>query len=112
MKKNNIIIEIFGANTTCASCVQAPSSKDTYEWLRAAIARKYPGERYEMVYIDIDKEIDDKRQREIAAQVRNDEYFYPLVMLNGDMIGEGHIRLKPLFSALDQLGFGNNGARM
>ncbi|RKJ15244.1 DUF1462 family protein, partial [Butyricicoccus sp. 1XD8-22] len=33
MMKNKPVIEIFGADILCASCVNAPSSKDTYEWL-------------------------------------------------------------------------------
>lgn len=105
MKKKDILIEIYGADAICASCVQAPSSKDTFEWLEAAILRKYPDERYDLVYIDIDGAIENPHQQKIAAQVRNDEYFYPLVMVNDEMIGEGHIRLKPLFAALERLGF-------
>ncbi len=42
MKTNKVKIEIYGADVICASCVNAPSSKDTYEWLQAAIDRKYP----------------------------------------------------------------------
>lgn len=104
MKKNNVILEVFGADIICASCVNAPSSKDTYEWLQAAISRKYPELPYNAVYIDIDMEIKDERQSRIAEQVRNDEFFYPLVMINGEMIGEGHIQLKPIFNALEKHG--------
>jgi len=39
-------IEIYGTEVICASCVNAPSSKDTYEWLQAAIDRKYPNQGY------------------------------------------------------------------
>ena len=44
MTTNKVKIEIYGADVICASCVNAPSSKDTYEWLQAAIDRKYPGQ--------------------------------------------------------------------
>ena len=53
MATNKVKIEIFGAEIVCASCVNAPSSKDTYEWLQAAIGRKYPEQPYDIEYIDI-----------------------------------------------------------
>lgn len=105
MSINNVKIEVFGANVICASCVNAPSSKDTYEWLQAAIDRKYPNQPYEIEYIDIDGDIIDDRRNEIAEQIRHDEYFYPLVMIDGEMIGEGHIQLKPVFHALEKAGY-------
>ncbi len=40
------LIEVFGAEIICASCVNAPSSKDTYEWLQAAIDRKFPNQPF------------------------------------------------------------------
>ena len=106
MGKQNAVIEVFGADIICASCVGAPSSKDTYEWLEAAISRKYPGQSFTIEYIDIDStdSVDD-RQKEIAEQVSNDEYFYPLVIINEEIIGEGHIQLKPVFSSLEKLGY-------
>ena len=105
MEKEKAIIEIYGAEVVCASCVGAPSSKDTYEWLEAAIARKYPEQPVRMIYIDIDGEPKNERQAEISEQVRNDEFFYPLVLINEEMIGEGHIQLKPVFNALEKLGY-------
>lgn len=105
MEKQKAVIEIYGAEVICASCVGAPSSKDTYEWLEAAISRKYPEQSFTIEYIDIDEELENERQAEIAEQVRNDEYFYPLLLINEEMIGEGHIQLKPVFSALEKLGY-------
>ncbi len=105
MSTNQVKIEVFGANVICASCVNAPSSKDTYEWLEAAISRKYPNQPFEIVYIDIDTELSDARHIKIAEEVRNDEYFYPLVMINEEMIGEGHIQLKPVFTEFEKQGY-------
>lgn len=105
MKQKNVLIEIFGANVICASCVNAPSSKDTYEWLQAAIPRKYPNQPFDIVYIDIDSDLQDKRHKEIVEQIKNDEYFYPLVMIEQEMIGEGYIQLKPIFKALENHGY-------
>lgn len=98
-------IEIYGADIICASCVNAPSSKDTYEWLQAAIDRKYPGQPFDIEYIDIESEITDPKQKDIAEQVRNDEYFYPLVIIEDEVIGEGYIQLKPVFNELEKHGF-------
>lgn len=103
--KNNVVIEVFGASIICASCVNAPSAKDTYEWLQAAIPRKFPNQPFEIQYIDIEKELTNERHKEIALQIENDDYFYPLVMINEEMVGEGHIQLKPIFKALEDNGF-------
>lgn len=105
MKKNTVLIEVFGAEVLCASCVNAPSSKGTYEWLEAAIPRKFPNQPFEIVYIDIQEETEDERYQKITKQIQNDEYFYPLVMINDEMVGEGHIQLKPVFKALEEVGF-------
>ncbi|WP_438312185.1 YuzD family protein [Sporosarcina sp. FA9] len=105
MSKNNILVEIYGADIICASCVNSPSSKDTYEWLQAAIGRKYPNQPYTIKYIDIESSITDEREKGIAQQILDDEYFFPLVMIDGKMIGEGHISLKPIFSEFDKQGY-------
>lgn len=102
---NKVKVEIYGANIVCASCVNAPSSKDTYEWLQAAIGRKYPDQPIDIEYIDIESAIDDPKQKDIAEQVLNDEYFYPLVMIQDEVIGEGYIQLKPVFSELEKHGY-------
>lgn len=105
MSQSTVTIEVYGAEVICASCVNAPSSKDTYEWLEAAISRKYPEQAFTINYIDIDEELTETRQQEIAEKIRQDEYFYPLVMINNEMIGEGHIQLKPVFKALEAKGY-------
>lgn len=105
MKAKHVTVEVYGAEVVCASCVNAPTSKDTYEWLDAAIQRKYPNHPYEIVYIDIESVIEDERQRSVAEQVKEDEYFYPLVIVNEEVIGEGYIQLKPIFNELEKHGF-------
>ena len=105
MKTQITTIEIYGADIICASCVNSPSSKDTYEWLQAAIDRKFPNQPYGIEYIDIDEVIEDQRKQSIAEQVRNDEFFYPLVMINGEMIAEGYVQLKPVFAELEKQGY-------
>lgn len=105
MTHKQAVIEVFGADIICASCVNAPSSKDTYEWLEAAIGRKYLNQPFTIDYIDIESDLTSERHKEIAEQISNDEYFYPLVMINEEMIGEGHIQLKPVFNALEKMGY-------
>ena len=101
----NLTVEIFGADVICASCVNAPTSKDTFEWLQAAIDRKYPNQPYEITYIDIHKPIENERQLELANRILDDEFFYPLVVIAGEVIGEGYIQLKPVFAELEKHGF-------
>lgn len=105
MTNQAIEIEIFGTDIQCASCVNAPSSKDTYEWLQAAIDRKYPGQPYTINYIDIEAPIENERQQSWAARIQEDEFFYPLVLINDEVIGEGYIQLKPIYRALEAKGF-------
>ncbi|QTD42704.1 YuzD family protein [Sporosarcina sp. Te-1] len=105
MGESSVRIEIYGADVVCASCVNAPSSKDTFEWLQAAIDRKYPGHPYVIEYIDIESNIANDAQKKIAEQVLNDEFFYPLVLIDGEVVGEGYIQLKPVFSELEKHGF-------
>ena len=31
--------------------------------------------------------------------------FYPLVLINNEVVGEGYVQLKPVFTALENLGF-------
>lgn len=105
MKEKNPIIEIFGAEVICASCVNAPSSKDTYEWLQAAISRKFPNQPFTIRYIDIEQTLDSERDKEWAERIENDEFFYPLVLINDEVIGEGYIQIQPIFATLENLGF-------
>lgn len=104
MSQQPTIIEVFGANIICASCVNAPSSVDTYEWLQAALGRKFPNANIQYRYIDIEAELTDARDQEFAERIHNDEFFYPLVLVNDEVIGEGYIDLKPVVSKLQSLG--------
>lgn len=104
MGNEKVTIEVFGADIICASCVNAPSSKDTYEWLQAAIGRKYPGYEVAYRYIDIEAELTSPRDLEYVEKIQNDEFFYPLVLVNNEVVGEGYIQLKPVYAELEKLG--------
>ena len=105
MEKMKPSIDIYGTAVICASCVNAPSSKDTYEWLQAAIDRKYPKQAYTIRYVDIEGPIQNDRDADYAKRIQNDEFFYPLVLINDEVVAEGYVQLKPVFHALEKLGF-------
>ena len=105
MTLKSLNIEIFGADVICASCVNAPSSRDTYEWLQAAIDRKFPNHQITFTYIDFEKPIENEKHQDIVNRIADDEFFYPLVMINGEMVGEGYIQLKPIYTALEKYGY-------
>ena len=96
---------VYGATQICASCVGMPSSKETYEWLQAALARKFPNQPLTITYIDIYNPPNDPELKEIALKVAEEEYLYPLVVLNGQIVGEGSPRLKTISDALKECGY-------
>lgn len=98
-------LSVYGAEVLCASCVNMPSAKETYEWLEAALKRKYPNQPFTISYVDIDETQNDQKKENIAEQVRNEEYFYPLVLVQDTIVGEGDIRLKNVFSEMEKHGY-------
>lgn len=100
-----ITLTVYGADIICASCVNAPSSKDTYEWLEAALGRKYEGHQIHFRYVDIEQPAANDVDANFIEQIQNDELFYPLVTLEDEVIGEGYIQLKPVYAALANHGY-------
>jgi len=96
---------VYGADILCASCVNLPSSKETYEWLQAALSRKYPDQPFEVKYIDIYSPPEDEEKKKMAEKILNDEYFYPLVSINGVVVGEGNPRLKSIYQEMEKYGY-------
>jgi len=105
MNKSKAIIEVYGADIICASCVNAPSSKDTYEWLQAAIARKFPDQEVTYRFINIDDILENERDIDYANRIQEDEFFYPLVLINNEVVGEGYVQIKPVYEVLERLGY-------
>jgi disulfide oxidoreductase YuzD len=101
----HVEITVYGAEQICASCVNLPSSKETYEWLQAAISRKYGNENITYNYIDIFSPPANEEHQLFAQRVVNDEFFYPVVLVNGEVVGEGNIKLKMIFQKLEEFGF-------
>ncbi|MFN3632615.1 MULTISPECIES: YuzD family protein [Exiguobacterium] len=97
-------ITVYGAEVQCASCVGAPSSTETYEWLQSALGRKYPEQSFSFEYIDFEQSED-----EFAQALKDDEWFYPLVLLDGEVIDEGVVQLRKVYAAIEaKQGFVNH----
>lgn len=105
MSEAKAVVEVYGADIICASCVNAPSSKDTYEWLQAAIGRKYPNQQVEYRFINIEQVLENERDQDYAARIEDDEFFYPLVLINDEVVGEGYVQIKPVYEKLALLGY-------
>lgn len=98
-------LSVYGAEVLCASCVNMPSAKETYEWLEAALKRKYPNQPFTISYVDIEETQTNPKKEEIAEQIRNEVYFYPLVLVEDTVVGEGDIRLKNVFEEMEKHGY-------
>ncbi|WP_342664286.1 YuzD family protein [Aneurinibacillus terranovensis] len=97
-----MVINVFGAEQLCASCVNLPSAKDTAEWLQAALDRRY-GPRIIVRYVDINGELTSE-DAEFANRIHAEEFWYPLVVLNGQVIGEGNPKLKDIQQVIEREG--------
>ncbi len=96
-------LTVYGAELLCASCLNAPSSRETYEWLEAAIKRRFPEAPLSLRYVDINKPVTEE-DRHFTDEIKKDTYFFPLVVGAGQVLGEGNLRLKPIFEYLEALG--------
>ncbi|SHG42416.1 YuzD family protein [Ornithinibacillus halophilus] len=99
---NEILITVYGADQICASCVGAPGSKDTYEWLQAAIGRKYVDDSIRYNYIDIENPPEEPKHQQFVERIWEEDLFYPIVFVNDDMVAEGIPKLKDIYFALDK----------
>ncbi|GAB6933705.1 YuzD family protein [Calditerricola satsumensis] len=101
-------VTVYGADVRCPSCVNAPSSKETAEWLEAVLGRKFGPERVTVRYVDIHAP-QTPADAEWARRVLDDEFFYPLVVIDGDAVAEGVVELKPVLKKLAALGLAESG---
>ncbi|PLS18096.1 disulfide oxidoreductase [Bacillus sp. M6-12] len=105
MEKTEVEIQVYGAEQICASCVNLPSSKETYEWLEAALNRKFPGQPFHIVYIDIFNPPADNDKLEFSRRVIEEDMFYPVVTIAGEIVGEGNPKLKTIASEMEKYGY-------
>ncbi len=106
MSTNPVEITIYGTEVLCPSCVNLPSSKETYEWLQAAVSRKYPNQPFTISYIDIfNPENCEEKKKEFAIRVVEEDMFYPVVVINGEIVGEGNPKLKAVYAEMEKYGY-------
>ncbi len=101
----SVEICVYGAEILCPSCVNLPSAKETYEWLEAALKRKYEDQLFTITYVDIHEPPNDPEKLDFVEKILDDEYFYPLVVINGRVVGEGNPRLKKIYQEMEQHGY-------
>ncbi|MCM3167205.1 YuzD family protein [Peribacillus frigoritolerans] len=105
MERKDIEIEVYGAEQICASCVNLPSSKDTCEWLEAALTRKFPEQPFKISYIDMYNPPETLKQKSFAEKMIEEDLFYPLVLIEGEIIAEGNVRLKKVVETMEKYGY-------
>ncbi|MFE8696688.1 YuzD family protein [Cytobacillus sp. FJAT-53684] len=103
--KQEIEMTVYGAEQLCPSCVNLPSSKETYEWLKAAIARKYPNQPFKVTYVDILNPPEDEEKKNFAQRVIEEDMFYPVVLIEDQVVGEGNPRLKTIYAEMERRGY-------
>lgn len=105
MLQKEVEIIVYGADQLCSSCVNLPSSKDTYEWLEAAIQRKFTNQPFTISYIDIYNPPDDEAKKQFCERVINEDIFYPVVLVENEIVGMGNPHLKTIFSEMEKYGY-------
>src|SRR5699024_9892121 len=101
--QNETVLKVYGRNQICASCVGAPSSWDTFEWLQAAIDRKYDTSKMNYEYIDMDKSQKNEKEACFIEQMEEEDWLSSLVTLNGSIIAEIKPHIKKIYKAVDAL---------
>ncbi len=96
---------VYGAEVLCASCVNLPSSKEQYDWLQAAISRKFGEEGISYTYVDIFNPPQQEPYESFAKKVVEEDLIYPVVFIDDEVVGEGDPRLKKVYKALEERGF-------
>ncbi|MFG6148167.1 YuzD family protein [Halobacillus sp. B23F22_1] len=100
----DVRVIVYGAKERCASCVNAPGSKETYEWLQAAIKRKYRTDHLFYRYVDLFEDQHKSEDQAYIEKIKDDELFYPLVVINDEIAGEGNPKLKEVYAVLEKNG--------
>lgn len=104
--QTSLVLTVYGADKPCPSCLHAPSSKETMEWVEAAVLRKFAGSDIAVRYVDIDhSEMATEEDQHFSEHIQAESYFYPLVVVNGQVVGEGNPKLKQIFQAIEACGY-------
>ncbi|MFD1020506.1 YuzD family protein [Thalassobacillus hwangdonensis] len=104
MSDKKIELVVYGADQICPSCINSPGSKETYEWLQAAISRKFGETGVHYKYVDIFQPPEDEQSQAFVQRVFDEDLFYPVVVIEDEIVGEGNPRLKTIYKALEERG--------
>ena len=99
----SIEITVYGTEQLCASCVNLPSAKETAAWIEAAVGRKYQVGAYHVRYCDF-QQPETENDKEWSRRIVEEDLWYPLVVISGEIVGEGNPKLKDIFAKLEQQG--------
>lgn len=99
-----VSVVVYGADVVCASCVNAPTLKDTFEWIQPLLKRKFPQHHFEFTYIDIEKDTENltDHDQQFIERIQEDELFYPLITMNDEYVADGYIQTKKITQFVDQ----------
>lgn len=103
--KQEVEMTVYGAEQLCPSCVNLPSAKETYEWLEAALTRKYPDQPFKITYVDIYNPPEDEVKKSFAYRVIEEDMFYPVVLIENEIVGEGNPKLKTIYAEMEKYGY-------
>ncbi|UJW59822.1 YuzD family protein [Bacillus sp. A116_S68] len=93
-------LTVYGAEVKCQSCINLPSAMETKEWLEAAVKRKFPETTIHFVYCDIFKPTTTE-EKIFSEKIQNEDYFYPLVVINNEVVAEGNPKLRAVFEKIE-----------
>lgn len=103
--KHEVEMTIYGAEQLCSSCVNLPSARETYEWLEAALTRKFPEQPFKITYVDINNPPEDTDKKIFAQRVIEEDMFYPVVLIEDQVVGEGSPNLKKIYAEMEKHGY-------
>lgn len=102
MLSNSVKIYVYGAEVKCASCVNLPSALETYEWIEAAVNRKFPNNTFEYKYVDLQSPTNEM-EKMMAEHIIEEDLFYPVVVVNDEIVAEGNPRLPDIYKKIEEL---------
>lgn len=98
-----VTINVYGAEKICSSCLNAPSSRETFDWVQAAVSRKFPEyDQFQFIYVDILKHSNLKEQKYWIKQIHEEDLFYPIVVIDDQFICEGNPKIKLIYKFIEQ----------
>lgn len=99
----SVEVKVYGTEQLCASCVNLPSAKETAEWLEAALSRKYGADSICIAYSDF-QQPQTEEDKNWAKRIIEEDLWYPLVVISGEIVGEGNPKLKDIYAKLEDMG--------